>query len=72
MNIANVAFISQLTFYSIQKKPLYPAIHWVYTTNRALLFECVKEESEIHLLCDGRWGSPGYNVKQGTYMVMDS
>ena len=53
MNIANVAFISQSTFYSIQKKLLYPAIHRVYTTNRALLFEGGKEESEIQFLGDG-------------------
>ena len=72
MNIANVAFISQSTFYSIQKKLLYPAVHWVYTTNRVLLFESAKEESEIHLLYDGRCDSPVYNVKYGTYTLMDS
>ena len=43
VNIANVAFISQSTFYSIQKKLFYPAIHRFYTTNRALLFESAKE-----------------------------
>ena len=53
MNIAIAAFISQSTFYSIQKKLLYPAIHRVYTTNRALLFEGGKEESEIQFLGDG-------------------
>ena len=72
MNIANVAFISQSTFYSIQKKLLYPAIHRVYTTNRALLFESAKEESETHLLGDGRCDSPGYHSKYGTYTLMDS
>ena len=73
MNIANVAFISQSTFYSIQKKLLYPAIHRVYSsTNRALLFESAKEESEIHLLGDERCDSPGYNAKYGSYTLMDS
>ena len=72
MNIANAAFISQSTFYSIQKKLLYPAIHRVYTTNRALLFESAKEESETHLLGDGRCDSPGYHSKYGTYTLMDS
>ena len=72
MNIANVALISQSTFYSIQKKLLYPAIHRVYTTNRALLFESAKEESEIHLLGDGRCDSPGYNAKYRIYTLMDS
>ena len=60
MNIAIAAFISQSTFYSIQKKLLYPAIHRVYTTNRALLLESA---SEIHLLGDGRCESPGCNAK---------
>ena len=67
MNIANVAFISQSTFYSIQKKLLYPVIHRVYTTNRALLFGSAKEESEIHLFDDSRCDCPGYNAKYGTY-----
>ena len=53
MNIAIAAFISQSTFYSIQKKLLYPAIHRVYTTNRALLSEGGKEEPEIQFLGDG-------------------
>ena len=44
----------------------------VYTTNRALLFESAKEESEIHLLGDGRCDSPGYNAKYRTYTLMDS
>ena len=72
MNIANVAFISQSTFYSIQKKLLYPAIHRVYTTNRALLLESAKEKSEIHLLANGRCDSPDCNAKYGTYTLMDS
>ena len=72
MNIANVAFISQSTFYSIQKKFLYLAIHRVYTTNRALLFESAKEGSEIHLLGDGRCDSPGCIAKYGSYSLMDS
>ena len=72
MNIANVAFISQSTFYSIQKNFLYPAIHRVYTTNRTLLLESAKEKSEIHLLADGRCDSPDCNAKYGTYTLMDS
>ena len=72
IDITNVAFTSQLTFYSIQKKLLYPAIHRVYTTNRALLFESAKEESKSHLLGDGRCDSPGYNAKYGTNMLRDS
>ena len=72
MNITNVAFISQWTFYSIQKKLLYLAIHRVYTTNRALLFESAKEESKIHLLGDGWCESPVYNAKYGTYTLMGS
>ena len=72
MNITNVAFISQSTFCSIPKKFLYPAIHLVYTTNRELLFESVKEESEIYLLGDVMCESPGYNAKYGTYTLMNN
>ena len=72
INIANVAFTSQLTFYSIRKKLLYPVIHRVYTTNRALLFESAKEESKSHLLGDGKCDSPGYNAKYGTYTLRDN
>ena len=72
MNIVNEAFISQSTFYSIQKKLLYPAIHRVYTTNRALSFESAKEVSDIHLLGDDRRDFPGYNAKYGTYTLMGS
>ena len=73
MNISNVSFLGQSTFYCIQKKLLYPAIHRVYTTNRTLLIENAKEKSEVlHLLGDGRCDSPGYNAKYGTYTLMDS
>ena len=73
MNISNVSFLGQSTFYCIQKKLLYPAIHRVYTTNRALLIENAKEKSEVlHLLGDGRCDSPGYNAKYGTYTLIDS
>ena len=68
----NVAFISQSTFYSIQKKLLYPAIHQVYTTNRALFFESAKEESEIRLFGDRRCDFPGYKAKYKTYKLIDS
>ena len=67
----NVAFISQSTFYSIQKKLFYPAIHQVYTTNGALFFESAKEESEIHLF-DRRCDFPGYKAKYKTYKLIDS
>ena len=72
MNITNVAFISQSTFCSIPKKFLYPAIHLVYTTNRELLFESVKEKSEIYLLGDVMCESPSYNAKYGTYTLMNN
>ena len=73
MNISNVSFLGQSTFYCIQKKLLYPAIHRVYTTNRTLLIENAKEKSEVlHLLGDGRCDSQGYNAKYGTYTFIDS
>ena len=66
MDICKIPFISQVTFNSIQKRFLFPAIHRVFTTNRTLLLESAKENNELHLLGDGRCDSPGYSAKLGT------
>ena len=72
MDIAKIPFFSRTTFYDIQKKFLFPAIHRVYTINRQLLFEEIKEYKELHLIGDGRCDSPGYSAKYGTYTVMSN
>ena len=55
----------------MQKKLVVPAIHRVFVTQRQLWFDDAKECGKIDLLRDGRWDSPGYNAKYGTYTVMD-
>jgi hypothetical protein len=72
MDIAKIPFISHVTFNSIQKRFLFPAIHRVFTTNRMLIFQDCKEQSALHLIGDGRCDSPGYSAKYGTYTLMDS
>ena len=63
--------VNQYSIPSKRSSFIYPAIHRVYTTNRALLFESAKEESEIHLLGDERCYFPDYNAKYGTYTLMN-
>ena len=72
MGIAEVAFISERSFYKIQKSYLLPAIHHVYTTFRALIICEIIENGPIHVNGDGRCDSPGYSAKYGTYTIMNS
>ena len=62
---------SRTTFYKIIKTFFIPAIHWVFVTQRQLLFDDPKEGGKTDLLGNGRCDSPGYNPKYGTYTVMD-
>ena len=59
MQISNISFISQTTFYRIQKKLLYPSIHRVFITQRQLVYDEVSSHKKIHLLGDARCDSPG-------------
>ena len=58
-------------FTRYKKKLIIPAIHQVFVTQRQLLFDDAKGCGETDLLGDSRCDSPGYNVKYGTYTVMD-
>ena len=69
---ADIPFFSHTTFYIIQKKLVIPAIHRVFTTQRQILYDNVRENGKIDLQGDGRSDSPGYNAKYGTYTIMDS
>ena len=71
MHISNISFISQTTFYRIQKKLLYPSILRVFITQRQLVYDEVSSHKKLHLLGDARCDSPGYNAKYGTYTIMD-
>ena len=54
-----------------KKKLVIPAIHWVFVTQRQLLFDDANGRGKIDLLGDGRCDSLGYNAKYGTYTVID-
>ena len=71
MGIAKIPFMSKVTFYSIQKRFLFPAVHRVFVTNRTLLLDFVRRRGQLDLLGDGRCDSPGYSAKYGTYTIMD-
>ena len=72
MDIAKIAFISHTTYDSIQKRFLFPAVHRVFTTNRQILFDVVKEQDKIDISGDGRCDSPGYSAKYGTYSIINN
>ena len=71
MHISNISFISQTTFYRIQKKLLYPSILRDFITQRQLVYDKLSSHKKLHLLGDGRCDSQGYNAKYGTYTIMD-
>ena len=70
--IKYLSFCSHVSYNFIQKNYLFPIVHHIYTTDRQIHFDKVAERNEIRLLRDGRSDSPGYSVKYGTYLVMES
>ena len=71
MKGANIATISQATFYKIQKHYLVPAINSVWMIHQATLFE-ERQNRPIKLAGDGRCCSPGHTAKYGSYSLMDA
>ena len=63
--------MSERSFYSIQKKFVYPTINYTYKIYQKLLIQQLKERESIDMSGDGRCDSPGYNAKYGTYSFMD-
>ena len=51
---------------------LVPAIHPILTTQRQLLYVDAHECGEINFLGDRKADLPDYNVKYGTYTILDS
>ena len=72
MDVFRLNFFSERNYSHIQKTYLFPAVHHVYTTQRELIFENIREENELHVTGDGRCDSPGYSAKYGTYTLMNS
>ena len=73
MDIAKIKFFGKVTYYRIQKKYLFPAIHKVYCTHREIRYGMYLEDNEnLDMVGDGRCDSPGYNAEYGTYTLMNS
>ncbi|XP_057308719.1 uncharacterized protein LOC130647027 [Hydractinia symbiolongicarpus] len=73
MQIARIHFLCKTTFYEIQKKYIFQAIHKIYSTHRELRFQSYLEGNEaLDLAGDKRCDSPGYSAKYGTYTLLNS
>ena len=73
MDIAKISFLSQDTFYRIQKAYLFSAIHKIFCTHREIRCGLYLDSGEsLDLVGDGRCDSPGYNAKYGMYTLMNS
>jgi len=68
----NMKLFSEKTFYSIQNRYLFPAIHDTWQEVAAEAIGDIKAKPPIKLNGDGRCDSPGHNAKYGTYTLMDS
>lgn len=64
MQIANIAFLGQTSYYKIQKQILFSVVNQVCKNNRAGILLALKGNM-VELVGDGRSDSPGYNAKYG-------
>ena len=60
MQIVNIAFLGQTSYYKIQKQILFPVANQVYNDNRTEILSTLKS-NKLELVVDGRSDSPGYN-----------
>lgn len=69
-NHLGVPFVSQSTYYQMQRSYLIPVVleHWRHLQDAHLLS---LQGLDINLGGDGRCDSPGYCAKYGTYTLMD-
>ena len=67
----NLAVFSERYFYRLQKEYLYPVVHTNYVRQQEAVIEYLRG-NQLHLSGDGRFDSPGYSAKYGTYTLMDS
>ena len=73
MDYAGVRFIGKTRFYSIQKKYLFPAINHIYEKQKEnILYKLKSENIAIDVVGDGRFDSPGFCAKYGTYTIMNA
>lgn len=70
IQIANIFFLGQTSYYKIQKQILIPVVNQVYNNNHTAILPALKWNT-VELVGDGRSDSPGYNAKYGTYTTID-
>ena len=70
MNMINVHFFSEQTFYNIQRSVLFPTLNYIYKMYRDKIIYDLKG-SDLDLGGDGRCYSPGHCAKYGTYTLME-
>ena len=69
-DILNLKFLSENTFYTIQKKYLFPVINECWKREQNSIFSGLAGQ-DLWLSGDGRCDSPGHNAKYGTYTMID-
>ena len=69
-NVAKMTFLSELTFFPIQREVLIPAIASFYEEKKTLILSRLREQ-EIIVAGDGRNDSPGHSAKYCTYTSME-
>ena len=67
----NLHFISNPTFYSIQKKYLLPVVEKAWEEEKWQVLNDAKVAGFVNLSGDGRCDSPGHSAKYGTYTLME-
>ena len=60
MQIVNIAFLGQTSYYKIQKQILFPVANQVYNDNCTEILSTLKS-NKLELVVDGRSDSPGNN-----------
>ena len=69
--LAKVAFISESSYYEIQKKFLFPVANEAWLWEQRNLLDKIKNKGERVLSGDGRCESLGHNAKYLTYSFLD-
>ena len=67
LNIFHLSFLEKSTYFEIQKRYLYLALHKVYRQFRNRIIDNLVSSGEP--VGDRRCDSPGYSAKYGTYTL---
>uniref|UniRef100_A0A803J2M4 THAP-type domain-containing protein n=1 Tax=Xenopus tropicalis TaxID=8364 RepID=A0A803J2M4_XENTR len=68
--LMSIPFFSHTTYYTYQKRYLFPAIDLAWIKEQELLKEEIADKAVV-LAGDGQFDSPGYSAKYCTYTMMD-